>query len=275
MMILQQTRGALSSGGFDRLAARYIRAVETAGATVTTTQRDAINSFIKECRNSGWISSMRRMYLPIWGLAAPNAIDMLGDSSGTFTSGITHASGYVQGNGSTGLFRFNGTPSSLGLSNASGFLFTLCNQGPTATGAHIGVLQGSNNRCTIAANPLAIGAEYTSSATGIYTPNLYSLANQTGVMCFSRTATNSFTLYQRKTAGFSTLGTNTNNETAAVPAVEVCVMARGRTATTQDSLTNGRHGAFGIGLGMDQTNVSSFTLAIKNLWETCTGLTLP
>ena len=263
--------------GLDADAKEYIDAVVAAGATVTATQRDAINAFVKGGKTNGWWSSMKRIYLPIWAIASPNAIDIIGRSSGAFSGTVTHASGYVQGNGSTGLFRFNGTPSSLGLTNGSGFLFTLCNQAMTAVGAHIGVLQGTTNRCTLAASgTLAITAEFIVSGTAATTGNSVPLANQNGVLCFSRTSTTSLTLYQRKTAsGIVTLATNTNTESGTAPTEAVCAMARGRTSTTADSYTNGRHGAYGIGLGMSPSNVSNFTLSLKNLWETCTGLTLP
>jgi hypothetical protein len=263
--------------GLDPDAKAYIDAVIAAGATVTSTQRNAINAFVKGGKTDGWWVSMKRIYLPIWAIAAPNAIDIVSGTSGTFAGTVTHAAGYVQGNGTTGLFRFNGTPSSLGLTNASGFLFTLCNQAMTATGSHIGVLQGTTNRCTITSSgTLAIAAEFIVSGTAAITGNTVPLANQNGVLCFSRTSTTSLTLYQRKTAsGLVTLATNTSTESGSSPTESVCAMARGRTSTTADSYTNGRHGAYGVGLGMPQSDVSNMTLAVKNLWETCTGLTLP
>ena len=39
--------------------------------------------------------------------------------------------------------------------------------------------------------------------------------------------------------------------------------------------TDSEIGALYVGLGLSDGNVSSFTLALKNLWETATGLTLP
>lgn len=264
------------AGGLSRLdtdAKAYIDAVVAAGATVTATQRNAINAFVKGGKIDGWWASMKRIYLPIWAIASPNAIDMVGRTSGTFAGTVTHASGYVQGNGTTGFFRFNGTPSGLGLTLNSGFLFTLCNQSATADGVPVGVLVGATNRCSITTGATSLGSEYTSLSTSISFAQ--TRANQNGVICFSRTASNSITLYQRKTAGFSTLATNTVTETAASPVESVCAMARGRTAITQDSYFNGREGAYGLGLGMPQTDVSNFTLALKTLWETCTGLILP
>jgi len=38
---------------------------------------------------------------------------------------------------------------------------------------------------------------------------------------------------------------------------------------------DGRFGLFGASLGLTTAQDDAFTLALKNLWETCTGLTLP
>jgi hypothetical protein len=93
-----------SASGLDPDAKGYIDAVVTAGATVSATQKKAINTFVKTGKSDGWYSSIKRMYLPIWASAAPNAIDMIGRTSGTFNGTVTHGAGYVQGDGSTGYF---------------------------------------------------------------------------------------------------------------------------------------------------------------------------
>jgi hypothetical protein len=39
--------------------------------------------------------------------------------------------------------------------------------------------------------------------------------------------------------------------------------------------TNAELGSYGYMLGLSDADTDIFTLALKNLWETCTGLTLP
>jgi len=90
-------------GGLDPSAKGYIDAVTAAGATVTSAQRGYINNFYKSAK-ADYYTSLKRLYLPIWGVAAANAIDMIGLTSGTFVGGVTHASGYITGNGTTGYF---------------------------------------------------------------------------------------------------------------------------------------------------------------------------
>jgi hypothetical protein len=86
-------------------ARAYIAAVETAGGTVSATQRTAVSDFYRAGKSAGWYSSIKRLYLPIWASAAPNAIDMIGLTSGTFIGTVTHAAGYAQGDGTTGSTR--------------------------------------------------------------------------------------------------------------------------------------------------------------------------
>jgi hypothetical protein len=114
---LTSYRGVI--GALDPDAKAYIAAVETAGATVSGGQKAAINTFFKTGKSEGWYSNIKRLYLPIWAAAAPNAIDMIDLGSGTFNGGVTHAAGYVQGNGSTGYFDTGSTATAKGLSDAS------------------------------------------------------------------------------------------------------------------------------------------------------------
>ncbi len=79
-----QLNGSQTSG-LDPDAKAYINAVVGAGATVTSTQRNAINNFYKTGKKDGWYSQLKRMYLPIWAAASPNAIDMVVRTSGTST----------------------------------------------------------------------------------------------------------------------------------------------------------------------------------------------
>ena len=44
---------------------------------------------------------------------------------------------------------------------------------------------------------------------------------------------------------------------------------------TLSDANNAQIGSMGVGLGLSDTQDTAFTLALKNLWETCTSLTLP
>ena len=275
MMILQQTRGVLSSGGFDRLAARYISAVESAGATVTTPQRDAINSFFKDGRTNGWISSMRRIYLPIWGLAAPNAIDLWLGSSGTFVGAPTYNANSVSF-ASNAYFNTNTSFPSQGLTAASGYIFSLVTAWPGSTGSQVGGAGASSNGTTLARSDGSnLRLRYSGFTEGSGQISATGNAGVLGIISGSRQGGDR-KVYRRSNTGRNQVATLTsgnfgnppvsnvyfggfnNSDSGATPIATVCTL-----------------GAFGFGLGLTDAQDSAFTAAMETLWETCTGATLP
>jgi hypothetical protein len=91
-------------------ARAYIAAVETAGGTVSATQRTAVSDFYRAGKSAGWYSSIKRLYLPIWAAAAPNAICMTRADQRHVQRHGDSWRGYVQGDGSTGYFDTGGSP---------------------------------------------------------------------------------------------------------------------------------------------------------------------
>jgi hypothetical protein len=270
MIILKTSRGFLSSGGFDAMAARYLKSVETAGATVTSTQKDALNTFFKTGKSEGWISSLRRMYLPIWGAAAPNAIGMICGSSGTFNGTVTHAAGYVQGDGSTGYFDFGSRMPTDGLTFDNGLMFALCNQTPSVAASYLGVLSGTNSQLIRMAGLSVIQARYTGNGTNVSGSN-----NMNGILTACSQASNLRSFRRRSSAGASSIATS-STETASFALANLNCSGLARNATgTASEQANGRFGSYGYSLKMSDSDTDLFSLALKNLWETSTGLTLP
>jgi len=271
MMILKTSRGALSSGGFDRMAARYISAVETAGATVTSTQRNAIDAFFKTGKSQGWISSLRRVYLPIWAAAAPNAIDMMTIASGTFVFGVTHSSGFVQGNGTTGYFDFGSTMPNDGLTSASGLLFCLVKVANTSATSAVSMLGHTN-----ASNTQVIRQSTASNIQGRYTGTSLNLNGgnaRAGILSLSSISNTSRSFRRRLTSGVTSLTTSAGEAAFTLSNVNCFAMARNSSGISEP--TNAELGAYGYSMGLSDFNTDAFTLALKTLWETSTGLTLP
>jgi hypothetical protein len=264
------------SGGLDPDAKAYIAAVETAGATVNATQKAAINTFVKTGKSDGWYSSIKRMYLPIWASAAPNAIDMIGLTSGTFNGTVTHSAGYVQGDGSTGYFLFDVAPSALGLTTSSGSNFVLTTAEAEINGSsQLGTARDANNNTLIGFG--GAGAGNRSVRIFNSTPIVYPETDSRGVLLSSRTATTNFSSYKRTAGGFTTtineglstaggVGINTN----------MTIMALNGNGTISNyTPSTVRFGSYGMGLGMTAVQAENFTAALKTLWETGTSLTLP
>lgn len=260
--------------GLDADAKAYIDAVVSAGATVTSTQRNAINAFIKGGKTDGWWASMKRVYLPIWAIAAPNAIDIVSRTSGTFAGTVTHASGYVQGNGTTGYFDIGVTPSSLGMTTSGGSVFSLVNQADSRTDIRffVGETDASNRRVYLQQ------VTSTTIATTIYgapagVSNASSARN--GIFLGVVNATNDRYLKRRGSAGVTYTSTNATNDTAVASTTRNPYVMANNNNGTAATFSDARLGVYGLGLGLSSATGDTFTLAVKNLWETCTGLTLP
>lgn len=276
MMILQQTRGALSSGGFDRLAARYISAVEAAGASVTQTQKTAIDAFLKKGKSEGWLSPMRRVFLPIWGAALPSAIDMCSGASGTFIGTPTYGTSTVSF-ASSAYFNTGTSFSAQGLTASSGYIFTLVTAfaGTFNSIAGAGTLTNATILGRTDANNLRL--RYSGNIEGSGQLAATGSAGTLGIISGSRQGGDR-KIYRRTNTGRSQVATLTTGNFGAPQASNVFFSGFNNTdsaAGNNASFTTSTLGPFGFGLGLTDAQDSAFTLAIKTLWETCTGATLP
>jgi len=264
--------------GLDPSAKAYINAVVTAGATVTRAQRTAINAFVKSEKLASRWTLHKRLYLPIWSIAAANAIDMVTQASGTFVGGVTHAAGYIQGDGSTGYFNANVTPSALSQTTASASLTALITQAPSGIGSvtAIGSIDGTDTTKLIEfshfSGTVIIFRAMTVSGGGAV-QSLLSRASQVGIFVSSREGGDR-RIIQRLTSGVSTLVNTAGANAGTVPVTGTYQMLRsgyGGGAAYSD----GRYGFFAASLGQTISQSQAFSLNVKTLWETCTGLTLP
>jgi hypothetical protein len=267
---LAYTLGKYRAGRTDPDAAAYIAAVTTAGATVTSAQGTFIDNFYKAAKLD-YYTSLKRLYLPIWGVAAANAIDMIGLTSGTFNGGVTHGAGFVQSNGTTGWFDTGVTPGTLGLSPSTAYLCALAKTemiNSRAIGSRNSISQDMNLTrislslgCGIMANTFAAG-------------QIQGLATCSGILSGSRVGGTRF-VARRDVSGRSNLASVTDADFGTTPTVNIGLMAGNIVTTGASAFTNNEFGAFAIGTGLTDTEDSNFTLALKNLWEGCTNLILP
>jgi len=259
-------------GGLDPDAKGYIDAVVAAGGTVSGGQRSAINTFYETGKSDGWYSSLKRLYLPIWGVAAPNAICMTSLASGTFVGTVTHAAGYVQGDGTTGYLNTNTDFVTQGLSASNGLMFALTILDATGIfDRYLGTGTGVNEASLYYTGTPAAIARYLGTSGAL---TLVTVSN-TGVVAHSRES-GTRRLSLRKTAGV-TQTSLTNADFGTVQSSNVLAMAynNANSGVSVANASNAQFGAVGFGLGLSSTDTDNFTLALKNLWEGATGLTLP
>jgi hypothetical protein len=81
-------------------------------------------------------------------------------------------------------------------------------------------------------------------------------------------------VYRRKTAGAGVIYSGEIAAAGTVTSREIYWGARNN-AGTADLFSASQWGAMGIGKSMTTTQAGQFSAALKLLWETCTGLSLP
>lgn len=255
----------------------YIDAVVATGVTVTLPQRLAISNFIKAEKAASRWTSIRRLFFPIWGSAAANAIDMKIRSTGTYVGGVTHAAGYVQGNGSTGYFNF-GTPlTSIGLTASNGMLFALCNLADTNTDPRslLAVTNSTGFEGIDSSSGSSIRMYYGNgtSGQGQLAATLSPRSAHTGVFTASYDGTTR-NFRRRNSTGTTSLGSTAGIAYSITNNQNMYAMALNSVGSAVRN-HNGRFGSYGAGLSMSNSDADAFSANLKTLWETSTGLLLP
>ena len=254
--------------GLDPDAEAVIYALTQQSATVTAAQTSAIDSFFRTGKIQGWYKQLRRLYLPIWGSHGPNAIDWIGLGSGAFQGTVTPGAGFVKGDKQSGCFDFGIAPSAAGLlatSGMIGFLSQANRSNPQIADTSIGCENSTTQRARI--NSVILTDFYTNAQRVSLGSNIV------GIYTASRTASNLVQMRRRITSGV-TGAQNTNESTGTVPTANMFAMAN-NAAGTISGYCDAEYGSFFMGMGMGSDSADNFTLALKNLWENLTGLTLP
>jgi|9_EtaG_2_1085328.scaffolds.fasta_scaffold07566_6 hypothetical protein len=266
-----------SSGDPDANA--YIALLEGDGVSVSDAQKTAIDTFYVTGKSDGWYTSLKRFYLPIWGAAAPNARCLVSSTSGTFTGSFTHGSGFTHPSASSSANRFNLNYklSDEDLTNENACLMALAyddtdpkDRGiPSSNQSIIG--SGGVTSRSIRINTISTGLRPHAAWLGVNEDN--GNMGSHGVLLANRKDGDT-TLTRRNASGISdtsTTGTLTGTWNDH-PIMGFGSSTGASGATTQTTVA--KSGAFGISAGLSSTHRSSYTDAVKTLWETCSGLTL-
>jgi len=273
-------------GGFETFhptAVARIDAIITAGGIIpvgAATAKRLLSDFIIAEELAGRWSDMKRLYLPGFGNAAANAIDIVGGTSGTFpvSGGVTHATGYVQGNGSTGYFNFGVTPAALGLTLSSAAVFALITQSPAGTAGEniVTAIDGSDTTKVLELSHqstfMAFRANNVTAGSGTVNA-IIARASQHGIIVGSRHGGNRRVI-QRTTAGVNTVIDSTAADAGTMP-VTGTLQAMRSAFGGGAAYSDGRYGAYGAGMGMTVAQAQAFSANLKTLWEGLFTLTLP
>lgn len=262
----------------DSDAAAYVAAIETEGVTPTDDQKEAIDTFFVDAKDTGYYTSLYRLYLPIWGAAAPNAKCLVSLTSATFTGSFTHASGYVN-------------PTSASAANQFVLNYSLLDDDATTEDAHLMGLAyddtSPQDRGIPSANQTLIGSGSTTgtsvrintTSSGVRPQAAWLGANESagaigshGVMIADRLS-GTTALHKLDGSGSSDT-TNTASLTGTYSNFPLIAFGSAISGSSATQSTNAKAGALGVGLGLGFADRVSYAGHIKTLWETCTGISL-
>jgi len=257
----------------DADADAYILLVQAAGGTVTAAQRDRINDWFRGEKIAARWDSIKRFYLPIWGVAAANAICLRSRISGTFVGGVTHSAGYVQGNGTSGSLLLDANLPTMGVGHTNIAMGGLCYIAPTLFTRNLFSSFGNVSEMIDLLHTSAvlinsrIGSFFAAGNASLVPANA---AAHRGVIIGSYNGTSRFIKILRS-SGITT-GTGLAAATGATPTLTPRFMADSRNAS---GWSDAGYGAFYVSTGMTTSNADLFITAVETLWEGTTGLTLP
>jgi len=263
-------------------ASRYIEKVNsilqvaqgTLNDVVSVSQQDAINRFVAAGKVSGWWGRIKNLYLPIWGNADANAVNLIDCSSGTFVGGVTHNTGWSTGNGTNGRFDYGTSPSAIGCSPTSGCIFFLL---PNTTPALANMPESASimgcadvsltNALTISKSSASLSYVYggTTSTTFTYVAGMHLIKRESP----------SGVIYQTRRSNFEDLTLGPTSAGTGISSANMNAWAR----NVNGSFPANSYGAYniglhGMGLGLSNADGSKFITDCENLWESCTSYIL-
>lgn len=244
----------------------YIAALLAAGATVTNSQRAAISTFMSGEIAAGRWDKHKRLYFPVWGLAAANAICMKSLTSGTFSGAINHVAKGISANVS-GNMDTNTNLGALGITNTS-FHFAMLL--PEGLEEGYSIPFSVNNTANLNSIYPFWNDGYTQTSvmersftSSFWTnlPSVVSLGNDT----------TAYSLYLKERISSSTNSDLLAGTVAtAFPSANLFILA----LSNGEIAMNLPIGAFSTSTELSLAQDAAYTLALKTLWESTTGLTL-
>jgi len=263
----------------DADARAYIADVETALGTpiatawpsATADPKRILSDFFKAEKAASRWALHKWLNLTIFNNSAASSIDMVARNVGQFPlSGVNHAAGYVQGDGSSGYFdtliNWNTfatvDDATIGTINLTG------NEVANKTTIGVGLSSGTAISCGSGSSSTAPSSNWAGAGVvrGAIGTNGIQMASRSGGV----------TRMIRRSASGITEDTNAAALTGSVLNAPITMMAR-RFATGANftQYSNAQIGGGIISLGMSSAQLADYSLNLKNLYESLTGLALP
>ncbi len=244
--------------------------------SMTLTKINALDAFIKGEKTAGRWDGIKRLYFPVWQLAAANVICMKSLTTGTFVGSIDHGSGYAKPNDSSSGMVTNSTLPDIGVTKESWHFATLIYELGEGDGAFWGRDLNTDFSAVADFANGEEGPEYmncffrvsnrTHSSNSTF-PRLLSIFGTANTVSIKNRNSYSVASIYSSSSGGSTNTVDFVNGAFSVMSLQ----SAGSPALASQS----KYGAFSFGNTLSDAQDTAYTLALKTLWETVTELTLP
>lgn len=232
----------------------FFQRVNTAGGSLTTTEKSAVTTLVQDLKSYSIWSKMQAIY-PMVGSSAAACAQNLKSSSftGTFNGGITYASTGITGNGTTGYMDTGVTPSShLNLNSVHLSYYSRTNNSENSS--QFGANDGADNRLQITIN-FAGNTNYNAMNNNV-TQFTYT-GSSAGFFLASRISSTEFKSYRN-----STLQNTTTSTTQTLTNKELILLATNNNGTKGQYST--KQCAFAsVGDGLSDTEAGNFFTAVQ------------
>jgi hypothetical protein len=256
---------SISGGGFDADAQAYFDRVTTAGGTLTTTEKTAVNQLVIDLKANSLWTPMKAIY-PMVGSSAAACAQNLKSSSftGTFTSGWTFASTGATPNGTSAYMNTGLNPVAQGLTTADAHLsYYARTQSTTIDPAEIANYTDGSNAFVLQTkgsgteNRFFFSYNYRAYQTVVISP--------TGFISGSSTGGNGRRdIYKNGTS----VGNNLVTDTGTLGNYSLYLGAGNINNTSVASYSNAQCAFASIGQGLSATNMSNLYTSVQTFQTT-------
>lgn len=249
-------------------AAAYIAAITAAGATVTAGQESAISTFISGEVSAGRWDKIKRLYFPVWQLAAANAICMKSLTSGTFVGSISHEAEGVEPTNTLSYMNTNVSIPELGIADSYHYAALLPRGFSDQYDAIFGVVPdlyffADDSTYVIQIEDVSI--DLSSAFPSGLTYGILSLGGNS----------NDRYVKNRSSSVVSSYSNTQDFELQSYPSNQKIFLLGRNDGLGGVNASGPFVGAFSMASELTTAEDTAYTLALKTLWETTTGFTLP
>jgi hypothetical protein len=235
---------------FDADAVAFFNRVTTAGGTLSTTEKQAVNQLVLDLKANSLWTPMKAIY-PMVGASAAACAQNLKSSSftGTFTSGWTFASTGVKPNGTSAYMETDLFPNvSLSLNNASYTIYSRTNT--SASEGDIGVKTTIGGYTGMFSNTGGLFYGYMGELNNTTAAN----GDSRGFFTMSRSSSTQLYFYKNGAA----LGTNPKSSNSSSLNSQSIIIG-----STNAQFSNREYAFASIGDGLTNTQASNFYTAVQ------------